>query len=84
VLSKVVRLDNDGVAFTFIPLDEQAEALKSRPVGRRALDRFLNEVKRDRGHAIFRHIEAILKKKVSGRNMGSAIPWRERYEETEG
>jgi hypothetical protein len=84
VLSKVVRVGTDGVGFSFVPLEEHARSLKSRPVGQKTLDRFLEQVKRDRGHAIFHHIEAMLKTKLSGRNSGSAIPWKERYEETEG
>lgn len=70
ILSKVVRLDKDGVAFSFIPLEEHPESLKSRPVGKPTLVRFLNQVKRDRGHAIFRQIEAVLKTKLSGQNSG--------------
>ena len=84
VLSKVVRLDEHGVGFAFIPLDSHPGDLKSKPVGRRDLDRFLDQLKLDRGHAIIGHIEAILKTKLSGQNSGSAFPWRERYEETEG
>ena len=84
VLSKVVRLDKDGVGFSFIPLEEHPDSLNSRPVGKRALGGFLEQLKRDRGHAIIKHIEAMLKTKLSGQNSGSGIPWRERYEETEG
>jgi hypothetical protein len=84
VLSKVVRLDEDGVGFVFVPLDAHAGSLKSRPVDQTTLNRFLEQVKMDRGHAIIGYIEAILKAKLSGQNSGSAIPWRERYEETEG
>jgi hypothetical protein len=84
VLSKVVRLDKEGVGFAFIPLGPQEGALKSRPVGKKALIRFLEQLKLDRGHAVFGHIEAMPKTKLSGQNSGSAIPWRERYEETEG
>jgi hypothetical protein len=84
VLSKVVRLDEEGVGFAFIPLEAHPGDLKSRPVGKRALTRFVEQLKLDRGHAIIGHIEAMLKTKLSGQNSGSAIPWRERYEETEG
>jgi hypothetical protein len=84
VLSKVVRLGEDGVGFAFVPLEAEAKALKSRPVGKKALIRFLEQVKLDRGHATIGHIEAMLKTKLSGQNSGSTIPWRERYEETEG
>jgi hypothetical protein len=84
VLSKVVRLDEDGVGFAFIPLEAHPGDPKSKPVGKRALSRFLEQLKLDRGHAIIGHIEAMLKTKLSGQNLGSAIPWRERYEETEG
>jgi hypothetical protein len=84
VQSKVVRFDEDGVGFAFIPLETQVEDLKSRPVGKKALGRFLEQLKSDRGSAIMGHIEAMLKPKLSGQNSGSATPWRERYEETEG
>jgi hypothetical protein len=84
VLSKVVRLDEYGVGFDFIPLEAHPGDLKSRPVGKKALTRFLDQLKLDRGHAIMGYVEAMLKTKLSGQNSGSAIPWRERYEETEG
>ena len=84
VLSKVVRLDEEGVGFTFVPLDSHPGDLKSKPVDRKTLVRFLDQLKLDRGRAIVGHIEAMLKTKLSGQNSGSAIPWRERYEETEG
>jgi hypothetical protein len=84
VLSKVVRLDEDGVGFAFIPLEAHPGDLKSKPVGKKALSRFVEQLKLDRGHVIFGHIEAMLKTKLSGQNSGSAIPWREPYEETEG
>jgi hypothetical protein len=84
VLSKVVRLDEDGVGFAFIPLEPHPGDLKSKPVGKRALNRFVEQVKLDRGNAIIGYIEAMLKTKLSGKDSGSAIPWRERYEETEG
>jgi PilZ domain len=84
VLSKVVRLDEQGVGFAFIPLEAHPGDLKSKPVGKRAINRFVEQVKLDRGKAIIGYIEAMLKTKLSGQNSGSAIPWRERYEETEG
>jgi hypothetical protein len=84
VLSKVVRLDEDGVGFAFIPIEAHPGDLKNGLVGKKALVTFLDAVKLDQGHAIIRHIEAMLKTKLSGQNSGSAIPWRERYEETEG
>jgi hypothetical protein len=84
VLSKVVRLDEDGVGFAFIPLEPQQGSLNSRPVGKKALIRFLDQLKLDRGRAMIGYIEAMLKTKLSGQNSGSAIPWRESYEETEG
>jgi hypothetical protein len=84
ILSKVVRLDEDGVGFAFIPLEAHPGDMKSKPVGQKALNRFLAQLKLDRGHAIMGYVEAMLKTKLSGQNSGSAIPWRERYEETEG
>jgi hypothetical protein len=84
VLSKVVRHDENGVGFTFVPLEAHPGDLKSKPVDKKTLLRFLDQLKLDRGHAVIRHIEAMLKTKLSGPNSGSAFPWRERYEETEG
>jgi hypothetical protein len=84
VLSKVVRLDEDGVGFAFVPLEAQAGSLKSRPVDQKTLNRFLEQVKVDRGHAIIGYIEAKLKARLSRQNSDSAIPWREPHEDTEG
>jgi hypothetical protein len=84
VLSKVVRVDEHGVAFTFIPLEAHPGDLKSKPADRNAIVKFVEQIRLDRGHAVIRHIEAMLKTKLSIQNSGSAIPWRERYEETEG
>jgi hypothetical protein len=84
VLSKVVRLDEHGVGFSFIPLEAHPGDLKSKPVGKRALSKFVEQVKLDRGHAIIGYIEAMLKTKLSGQDSVSAILWRERYEETKG
>lgn len=84
VMSKVVRLDKNGVGFNFIPLEEGPESLNSRPAGKKALAQFLEQLKLDRGHAIIGNIEAMLKTKLQAQNSGSAIPWREPYEETEG
>ena len=84
VLSKVIRMDEDGVGFAFVPLETHPGDLKSKPVDTKTLCRFLEQLKLDRGHVIIGYIEAMLKTKLSGQNSGSAIPWRERYEETEG
>jgi hypothetical protein len=87
VLSKVVRLGNDGVGFDFMPLETEADGLKSRPAGKKAINRFVEQIKADRSHAVLEHFEAVLKSKLSRRNSGSAIPgepWREPHEEPEG
>jgi hypothetical protein len=84
VLSKVVRLDEDGVGFAVIPIEAHPGDLKNGLVGKKVLVSFLDAVKLDQGHAIIGHIEAMLKRKLSEQNSGSTIPWRETYEETEG
>ena len=84
VLSKVIRLDEDGVGFAFVPLETHPGDLKSKPVDTKTLCRFLEQLKLDRGHVIIGYIEAMLKTKLSGQNSGSTFAWRERYEETEG
>jgi hypothetical protein len=45
VLSKVVRLDEEGVGLAFVPLEAQSGGLKSLPVGNKALVKFLEQLK---------------------------------------
>jgi len=55
VLSKVVRLGEDGVGFAFVPLETHSSgqaALKSNLVGTRALSNFLEQLKQDQGHLV--------------------------------
>lgn len=51
VQAKVVWLGSNGVGFMFVPLEvkgtNSTENLKSRPVGKQALDRFLEQFKLD-------------------------------------
>jgi len=82
VRSKVIRAGEDGVGFTFIPQEPEIDGLNSRPAGKKAINRFLDQLKSDRGHAIMENLEAVLKTRLSTR-LGSAIPG-EPYEETEG
>jgi hypothetical protein len=65
VLSKVVRHDEEGVGFTFVPLDGHSGDLKSKPVDKKKLLGFLEQLRLDRGDATIRHIEAMLKTKLS-------------------
>jgi Flp pilus assembly protein TadG len=56
VLSRVVRPGEDGVGFAFVPLETKGSRKKdvsprSRPVGRKALYRFLEQLNLDQGHA---------------------------------
>jgi hypothetical protein len=82
VRSKVIRAGEDGVGFTFIPQEPEIDGLNSGPAGKKAINRFLDQLKSDRGHAIIENLEAVLKTRLSTR-LGSAIPG-EPYEETEG
>jgi hypothetical protein len=56
VLSKVIRLDKEGVGFAFIPLETKeadlAKAPRSKPAGKKALSRFLERLKLDHGSAL--------------------------------
>ena len=51
VLSKVVRMDEDGVGFAFIPIETTAadpsRNSMSRPVGKKSLGRFLEQLRLD-------------------------------------
>jgi hypothetical protein len=82
VRSKVIRAGEDGVGFTFIPQEPEIDGQNSAPAGRKAINRFLDQLKSDRGHAIIENLEAVLKTRLSTRSV-SAIPG-EPYEETEG
>jgi len=86
VMSKVIRLGEDGVGFAFMPL-ETLEGLQSRPVGKREIGKFLEQLKSDRGYAVIQYIESVLKSKLLRQDLGSSIvgaPWRKPYEEPEG
>jgi hypothetical protein len=82
VRSKVIRAGEDGVGFTFIPQEPEIDSPNGAPAGKKAINRFLDQLKSDRGHAIIENLEAVLKTRLSTR-LGSAIPG-EPYEETKG
>ena len=87
VLSKVVRMGDDGVGFDFMPLETEADGLKSRPAGKKAINRFVEQLKADRSHAVVEHIEAVSEDEIVEAKFGfgnSGEPWREPYEEPEG
>jgi hypothetical protein len=56
VLSKVIRLDEDGVGFAFIPIEtngnDSTRPSVSRPVGKKALNRFLEQLQFDNGNVV--------------------------------
>lgn len=56
VMSKVVRLGRDGVAFAFVPLEDrssgQEKMSKARPAGKKDIGRFLEYLKLDEGCAV--------------------------------
>ena len=56
VQSKVVRMGADGVAFEFTPLPEesakQSEGRVRGSIGRKALGKFMEQLKSDQGHVI--------------------------------
>ncbi len=86
VMSKVIRLGDDGVGFAFMPL-EPHQGIQSRPVGKKEIGKFLEQLKSDRGYAVIDYIESVLKTKLLRQDLGSSIvgdPWRKRYEEPEG
>jgi hypothetical protein len=60
VLSKVIRLDKDGVGFVFVPIaDKSSGGTDGRMRGaidRKALVRFMEHVKVDKGHAMRMHV----------------------------
>lgn len=56
VQTKVIRLGDDGVGFTFVQLEphgaDRREALSTRPVGKKALEKFLDQLMSEQGQVI--------------------------------
>jgi len=77
VVSKVIRLGEEGVAFTFVPLDSHPGDLKSKPVDKKGLHRFVEQLKSDASRAAIARIEAMLKSKLWRQNSDSAIAWEQ-------
>jgi hypothetical protein len=86
VLSKVVRLGEDGVGFEFVPVENKdpipSKAAKNKPVGKKALGKFLEHLKLEQGCAVIACNGDNLGRDVvrRGRTFGQA--WRERYAKT--
>jgi hypothetical protein len=83
VRSKVIRVGEDGVGFAFIPQEPETAHLTNVPAGKKAISRFLDQLKSDRGHEIVEYFETVLKNKLALRNSTSPIAG-EPYEETKG
>jgi Flp pilus assembly protein TadG len=78
VMSKVVRLGEDGVGFAFVPLEakgsDSAKAARNKPADKRGLSRFLDHLKSDQGHAVIGYTAEDLKIPVLGQDASSAMP----------
>jgi hypothetical protein len=79
VLSRVVRSGEDGVGFAFVPLETKGSRKKdvsprSRPVGRKALYRFLEQLNLDQGHATIESNLGNGKEVLLGQDASSAVP----------
>jgi PilZ domain len=86
VMSKVVRLGQDGVGFAFVPLearDSGAEkASKGKPAGKKALDRFMEQLKSEQGHVMIGYTAESPEITVVGSGCKFGDAWRRRYEKT--
>jgi Flp pilus assembly protein TadG len=78
VMSKVVRLGEDGVGFAFVPLEakgsDSAKAARNKPADKRGLSRFLDHLKSDQGHAVIGYTAEDLKIPVLGQDANLAMP----------
>jgi hypothetical protein len=79
VLSRVVRPGEDGVGFAFVPLETQGSSKKkfsprSRPVGRKALYRFLEQLNLDQGRATIESNRGNGKEVLLGQGASSVVP----------
>jgi hypothetical protein len=83
VRSRVVRAGEDGVGFAIIPQEPELDGPNSGPVGKKAINKFLDQLKSERDHAIIQYLGTVLKTRLSMRNSGPGI-LGEPYEKTEG
>ena len=79
VLSKVVRPGEDGVGFAFVPLETKGSSKKdvsprSRPVGRKALYRFLEQLNLDQGCPAIESNRGNGKEALLGQDASSVVP----------
>ena len=79
VLSRVVRLDEDGVGFAFVPLETRGSnkrkvVPKSKPVGKKALCRFLDQLNLDQGRALLESDRSNGNEVVLGQDPSSVVP----------
>jgi hypothetical protein len=83
VMSKVVRLGQDGVGLAFVPLEardsDSAKGPKNKPADKRALGRFLEQLGLDRGCVVIGLSRGDREKETLGQGANLA---RERYEKT--
>jgi hypothetical protein len=81
VLSKVVRLGQDGVGLAFVPLEakssDSAKIPRNKPADRKTLDSFLEHLKSDEGQATIGHTTEILEVRVVDQDAASADVSRE-------
>jgi len=83
VLSKVIRMGEDGVGFEFIPQPESSGQTDSRTresAGKKALGRFIERLKSDQGHAMIGSTAENQEMNVIGPGCKFGNAWRERYE----
>jgi Flp pilus assembly protein TadG len=78
VMSKVVRLGEDGVGFSFVPLEakgsDSTNVPRNKPVDKRALGRFLEQLGLDRGCVVIGLSRGDREKETLGQDASSAMP----------
>jgi Flp pilus assembly protein TadG len=77
VLSKVVRLGQDGVGFSFVPLEakgpDSTNVPRNKPVDKKALGRFLEQLGLDRGCVVIGLSRGDRQKETLGQDASSAM-----------
>ena len=91
VLSKVIRVDKDGVGLVFVPVAEHngANSRTRGAISKKAIGKFLEHLKSEKGHAIVAYTAENLdienrKMIVIGPGNKFGTAWRKRYEKTYG
>ena len=82
VLSKVIRVDKDGVGLIFLPVAEKngANGRTRGAISKKAIGKFMEHLKSEKGHAVVGYAAENLEMTVIGPGNKFGSAWRKHYE----